>query len=318
MKSPAGLIALAFGATVLLAPAAHAQISNLPPEVAAKIASIGPVLNPPMIAATIDLLKPLVKPVDGDLRVAVDLFYGPDQRNRLDVYTPVQRPSSAPVIVFVHGGGYVRGDKNAYGVIYGNVPAYFARHGMVAVNATYRLAPQHPWPAGAEDVGKVVAWLKVHASEYGGDPNRIILIGHSAGATHVASYVFDPALHPAGGAGVVGTALVSGVYRITKADLSAANNVAYFGKDESKLPARSPITHVDSGKVPLFLALSEFDPPYLATPTLELAEAVCHRDGKCPRLIWLKGHNHISEVASIDTADHELSDALLGWITALR
>src|SRR5690242_9475478 len=112
---------------------------------------------------------------------------------------------------------------------------------MLAVVANYRLAPAHPWPAGAEDVGKVIGWVKAHAATYGGDPHHIVLVGQSAGATHAASYVFDPSLHPIEGAGVVGTVLMSGVYRITCTD-NAPNLEAYFGDDEEKLAERSPIT----------------------------------------------------------------------------
>ncbi len=297
---------------------AQAQVGNLPPEVGQKIAAMGPVLNPDMIAATFSLLRPIVKQAPmGGLKITTDVSYGADPRHLLDVYVTAQHGDRLPVVIYIHGGGYVGGAKDRDG-IYGNVAAFFARRGALAINATYRLAPQHPWPAGAEDVGRVVAWAKANAAQQGGDPARIVLIGHSAGATHVASYAFDPALHPASGAGVAGVALVSGEFHITKAHLAAPNVVAYFGKDESQLEARSPLTNAGKSKVPLFLAVAEFDPPFLFTPTMELASAVCLRDGKCPRLIWLKGHNHISEMASFDTPDHELGDALWDWIGGLK
>jgi triacylglycerol lipase len=116
----------------------------------------------------------------------------------------------------------------------------------------------------------------------------------------------------------VGAVLVSGVFRVTKEDAAAPNVAAYFGKDELQYAERSPITHVAQSKVPLFLATAEWDPPFLFSPTLELAAEVCRRDGKCPRMIWLKGHNHISEMASFDTADHELGDAILDWMGGLK
>lgn len=304
-------------ALVLGAAPGHAQMASLPQEVQAKIMAMGPVLNPDMIVATLDALRPIVKqsPLAG-LKITTDMSYGPDARHLLDVYVAQPQRTGMPVVVFIHGGGYVGGAKNRDG-IYGNVTAFFARHGMLGVNATYRLAPQHPWPAGAEDVGKVVVWVKAHAAEYGGNPERIVLIGHSAGATHVASYVFDLALHPAGGPGVVGAVLVSGAFRVTKEGL-APNVAAYFGKDESQFANRSPITHVGKSKVPLFIAMAELDPVFLATESLELAQVVCKRDGKCPRFIWLKGHNHISEMASFDTPDRELGETIVNWIGALK
>jgi acetyl esterase/lipase len=68
---------------------------------------------------------------------------------------------------------------------------------MVGVNMTYRLAPQHLWPAGAADIGSVVGWLRQHAAEHGADSDRIFLLGTSAGAVHVASYIAHPQFHPA-------------------------------------------------------------------------------------------------------------------------
>jgi triacylglycerol lipase len=63
------------------------------------------------------------------------------------------------------------------------------RNGMVGVNMTYRLAPQAKWPAAQEDIGSAIAWIKANAAAQGGDPNRIYLMGHSAGASHVANYM---------------------------------------------------------------------------------------------------------------------------------
>jgi triacylglycerol lipase len=166
-------------------------------------------------------------------------------------------------------------------------------------------------------VGKVVAWAKANASRYGGDPSRIFLMGHSAGATHVASYLLDASLHPKDGAGVAGAVLVSGFYEVTAENL-APNITAYFGGDSAKYPARSPITHVRESKVPLFIAVAEYDPPFLEIPSLDLAAKVCARDGKCPRFAWLKGHNHISELASLNTRDDELGRLVVDFIRVTR
>lgn len=72
-------------------------------------------------------------------------------------------------------------------------------------------------------------------------------------------------------------------------------------------------THVAGSELPLFLAVAEYDPPFLETSSLELAAALCARDGKCPRLAWIKGHNHISEMASINTRDQELGRQIVDF-----
>jgi triacylglycerol lipase len=298
---------------------ATAQISKAPPEVRAKIAAMGAKLDGDLIKQTIEMYLPLVKaapPLD-HVKIATDIAYGEDAKQTLDIYQP-ERRRNMPVVVYIHGGGYVGGDKNGYGgAIYANVPSYFARHGMLGVNANYRLATDHVWPAGAEDVGKVVAWLKANAARYGGDPRRIFVIGHSAGATHVAGYVLDASLQPKGGPGVAGAILVSGEYRIS-AENPPPNVKAYFGADTGLYGARSPLTHVKESKVPLLLATSEYDPVFLAVWTYELAGEVCRRDGKCPRFAWLKGHNHISEMAAFDTKDQELGRQIVDFVRATR
>jgi triacylglycerol lipase len=276
---------------------------------------MGPNLNPEVVSKTAAMMKPLVAsaPLNG-IKLTADLSYGSDPLQKIDIYQPL-KTRRAPIVVFVHGGGFSGGDKNSYGPIYGNVTAYLARHGMLAVNADYRLAPQAVWPAQAEDVGLVIAWLKANGARYGGDPGRIFVIGHSAGATDVASYVRDDRLHPKEGPGVVGAILISGVYRATSLRPS---DRPYFGADESQYEARMPAAHIGESKLPLFLVTAEFDPIFLAPDTYDLAARVCARDGKCPRFAWLKGHNHLSETMSIGSKDDGLGRQLVDFIRATK
>src|SRR5205085_3613438 len=118
------------------------------------------------------------------------ITYGADPKQVLDVYTadsaPGRRPR--PVLLFVHGGGFRGGDK--HGPFYpDNVTLWAARHGMVGINIDYRLAPQNPYPAAAQDLAAAIGWARANAARYGGDPRRIVLFGHSAGANHVADYL---------------------------------------------------------------------------------------------------------------------------------
>jgi acetyl esterase/lipase len=129
------------------------------------------------------------------------LAYGPDARHRLDLHKPEGR-TGVPIVVYLHGGAYVRGSRSVNAEVYGNVATYFARQGMLGVNGTYRLAPEAQWPAAAQDVGLLVQWLKANAAAHGSDPTRICLIGNSAGATHVATFVYQKDLQAANGAAV--------------------------------------------------------------------------------------------------------------------
>lgn len=222
-----------------------------------------------------------------------------------------------PVVVFLHGGAYVRGERNLNAEIYGNVSMYFAQNRMLGVNATYRLAPAAQWPAASEDVSALVTWLKAHASEYGGDPRRIYLIGHSAGATHVATYAFLKDLHPKSGPGVAGLILMSGRYHFdpNPDDPNLRNFQAYFGTDPKRYPAMSPINHVKRArKLPVFIAVAEYDNPDLDTQGAMLLSALCQRDRACPRFTRMEHHNHLSMVFQFNTADRAMGREILDFI----
>jgi len=275
-----------------------------PPGVADKIKAIGAKFDNDILAQTCALYAPLVtQQARAGVTITDDVAYGGDPRQKLDLYRPEGR--RLPILVYIPGGGYVAGDKNADGVFYRNVGIYFANHGYLAIVANYRLAPAHPWPAGAQDVAGAVAWARREAESHGGDPNRVFLFGQSAGATHVASYLFDPQFHPPGGAGIKAAILMSGgAYRVPAKP--APNHVAYFGADASQYEARSPITHLGTSKVPLFLSVAEYDPGTLTAPTFDLARAVSLRDGKAPQFAFLRGHNHVSTVQSLGSSQDDV------------
>lgn len=271
-----------------------------------------------------ELYEPILEdaPREG-VQVTRDVSYGPHSRHLLDLYRPGEGDASSgslqPVLVFFHGGAYTSGDRDVRsGQAYGNVPTYFARRGLLAVNATYRLAPDHPWPAGAEDVRRVVAWLGKHAADHGGDPDRIFLVGHSAGATHVATYAFDHRTQPPSGPGVAGIVLVSGRYRVHPevADDPGSERIrAYFGSDPALYPSRSVVNHVHDSEVPAMLVTAEYDTPVLARTSAELLFALCERDdGRCPRHLQLEHHNHMSEVLAINTSDDYLGRQILDFV----
>jgi acetyl esterase/lipase len=171
--------------------ASTAAMAQVPPELVDQIAAIGRVSDP---GKTAPLYVPLhqKEPYSG-VKISRDVKYGPDERNALDLFVPEAAGSGRPVFMFVHGGGFVRGSKRQAGSpFYDNIMLWAVRNGMIGVNVTYRLAPQHQWPSGGEDLGMAVRWVGENAGAHGGDVNRVYLMGHSAGATHVAIYVAHP------------------------------------------------------------------------------------------------------------------------------
>ena len=109
--------------------------------------------------------------------------------------------------------------------------------------------------------------------------------------------------------------LSSGTYRVA-GDKVPPNVIAYFGSDPSHYDARSPITHVHQTNVPLLLTVSEFDPPFLASPTFELAAKLTNANGLPPQLRWLASHNHVSNVLSVGTADDVTANLFADFLTS--
>ena len=255
-------------------------------------------------------------PADGVRRHA-DLAYGPHERHRLDLYLPPDGSvdERRPVVAFVHGGAFVRGDKDASPHIYANVPRWFARQGYIGVNVEYRLAPEAAYPAGAEDVAAALAWLRAEAAAYGGDPQRIVLVGHSAGGSHVASCLSDPACGD-NLAGVAGAVLVSARLQAdTLPDNPNAGGVAaYYGNDPALQVARAPMPFAGRLRVPLMVAFAEFENPYLDLYALQYAARVREAQGRSPRVVQVAHHNHTSIVAHLGTDDTAFSRVLSDFL----
>ena len=118
------------------------------------------------------------------LKVTRDQSYGPDVRNKLDVYAP-QDAHGAPTILFIHGGSWQGGDKAGHAF----VGESLARAGYVVGVMNYRLAPQNRYPSYVQDGAAALKWLRDHAGQFGGNPNDLFVSGHSAGGFNAAELV---------------------------------------------------------------------------------------------------------------------------------
>lgn len=294
--------------------------------VARAIRAMGAAFNPDILKATLDLFRPLQEAAARDgVRRHADIAYGDDPRHLLDVFAPAGEgllKGTAPVLVFLHGGGFVGGERSPVpGLIYDNVPTFFARNGCVAVNATYRLAPAHGWPSGAEDVGRIVTWVRENIAAFGGDPASIVLFGHSAGAAHVAAWTFLQRVHGSAGPLVAGAILLSGVYSVQHpsyhTDGASPNQQAYYGSDPQAWPGMATLGQVRRGHPPVFLGVAEYDPYAFAWPSFALAGELVRADRTPPRIQTVAGHNHISTVAMINSEVDTLGPELLRFVTGL-
>jgi acetyl esterase/lipase len=296
----------------MIASAAVAEEGPMPPEIAGKLKELGHVIDPPNTAL---LYAPLQeKEPYPDVRIERDVKYGPADRNLLDVFMPQTPAAGRPVLIFVHGGAFVRGNRRLPGTpFYDNVMLWAVKNGFVGVNITYRLAPQFPWPVGAEDVAAAVQWVSDKIGERGGDPARIYLMGHSAGAVHVASYVSHPEFYKVRDGGLKGAIMASGIYDLTATPLGDPEH-AYFGDDPSRYAGQSSLPGLLTTTIPLMAVTAELDPPVFVKQFDILKEAACKRPVGCARALLLQQHSHMSEIFSINTADTRLASEILDFV----
>jgi acetyl esterase/lipase len=191
------------------------------------------------------------------VRRIADLAYGSDPAQRLDVYVPA-RPGGEAVLL-VHGGGWRRGDKDNRKVVANKLADWSAR-GMVVVSVDYRMLPEADPLAQAGDVAAALAWAQRHAREWGADPSRFVLAGHSAGAHLVALLDAEPSLARSHGAGAWrGTvALDSAALDVTKI-MRGRHPSLYddaFGNDPAYWRAASPTLQLTRGAKPILLVCS--------------------------------------------------------------
>ncbi len=220
-----------------------------------------------------------------------DVAYGDDPRQKLDICATYGH--RRPVVLFVPGGGFTRGDKS----LHQHVPTFFAREGFVGVVMNYRLAPDHGWPDAARDVAAALDWIADRIGDCGGDPERIAVLAHSASAAHAGAALFDERFRPQCFASVRAVALLSGLYRIDPG-APASGVTAYFGADPATFDDRSPLGAAARFTLPAVVASAELDPPYLVRQSDALVEALVG-SGRTPLVLHLEGHNHVSPVLAL-------------------
>ncbi len=185
--------------------------------------------------------------------VARGAMFGGDPRQRLDLYAPTARPAGRlPVIVFFYGGSWNSGTKDGYAF----VGRALAARGFLVAIPDYRLVPQVRYPGFLEDNASAVRWVIAHAAGYGGDPRRLLLAGHSAGAYDAAMLAYDPRWLGADRAAVRGLIGLAGPYDFLPLD-GAVVEAAFGGVAD---PATTqPVNFVRPGAAPAFLATGDED-----------------------------------------------------------
>jgi acetyl esterase/lipase len=209
-------------------------------------------------------------PTDRAEQAGQGIAYGDEPRQRLDVYAPPQGAAGAPVAVFFYGGTWEDGRRQDYGW----VGRALAAEGFLTLAPDYRLYPEVTYPAFLEDGAAAVAWAVENAAAYGGDPRRIVLIGHSAGAYNAVMLGLDRAYLEAAGVDpsrIRAVAGLAGPYDFLPLKGETVRGVFGGAPDPA---ATQPINQVDAGAPPAFLATGGDDSVVLPRNTEALAAAL--------------------------------------------
>lgn len=225
-------------------------------------------------------------------RPAASAVYDPAHGLALDLYRPHGvMDAPVPVVVFLYGGSWRHGSRGQYRF----VGERLARQGVLAIVADYRTAPRTVFPGFVEDAAAAVAWTRTHAAAYGGDPSRIYVAGHSAGAQIAAllgtdaRYLRAHGLAPRDLAGVIG---LSGPY-----DFEIAGYEDVFGPP-AQWPLAQPVAFVDGDEPPFLLVHGTGDRVVEAVDSRILADRLRAAGGSA-EVLWLPGAGHLAPLAAL-------------------
>lgn len=206
-------------------------------------------------------------PKDGGVaKVATAAPFGAHPRQKLDLYRPSAETAAAaslPVIVFLYGGSWNSGDRNGYAF----AGRALASRGFLVAVPDYRLVPEVRFPAFLEDNAAAVRWVIANAARHGGDPSRIVIVGHSAGAYNAAMLALDPRWLGADRRAVRGFAGLAGPYDFLPLDGPVTR--AAFGQERVPATTQS-INFVSADDPPALLLHGAKDTTVLPRNSIDL------------------------------------------------
>jgi acetyl esterase/lipase len=247
----------------------------------------------------LDLLDALV-PRSGYV-ADTDLAYGEGARRRLDIYRPATAIlAAAPVIVFFYGGNWESGARRHYRF----VGQSFASRGFVTVVPDYRLYPEVRYPGFVEDGAAAVLWVARNIARFGGDPARIVLAGHSAGAHTALMLALNPAFLGADRTTVAGAVGLAGPY-----DFKPRGRNRDILDADGGGPSSMPIDYADGAGPPVLLLTGDADPTVSPANSTRLAARIRERGGRV-RVIEYRGAGHSKIIAALA--------APLSWLLPVR
>lgn len=223
-------------------------------------------------------------------------------KHKLDLYLPKDK-KDFPVLMFVHGGSWRSGDRSNYPALANR----FAKLGIAVAIPSYRLMPKNPHPAQIEDVAAAFAWVYKNIAQFGADPNRVYVAGHSAGGHLVALLALDRQYllkYEIPAAAIRGVAALSGVYDVSM--------LAGFKREDGQRDA-SPQHYIHAPAPPFLITYCEWD--YLALPKQARDFAAALKKDFIPtQLEYIPGENHITEIIDIVKDGDPTARAVIDFI----
>jgi len=221
------------------------------------------------------------------------LAFGPEPRQKLDIYVPSELAAPSAVVLFFYGGGWQGGDRANYRA-FGQA---FASAGMVTVVADYRLYPEVKYPGFVEDAAGAMAFVRAHAARYGGDPDRIFLAGHSAGAYNAVMLASEPKFLAARGGnldwirGVIG---IAGPYNFLPMRDPLYVDMFHGTNNTDSMP----VHHVDGPRPPMLLISGSADRTVRLSNTHDMSERL-KSFGSDVKVIFYEGVGHMGVILSL-------------------
>lgn len=238
----------------------------------------------------------------------LDVRYGPGAAEALDVFLS-ESEAPAPIIVFIHGGGWRGSNKEARAF-----PAdLFCRSGAVWISIEYPLAPAHRLDAMVAAVRRAVLWVQSNAASFNGDAARIVVVGNSAGG-HLAAMAATTDWQAEAGLPeppISGLVTISGVFDMRPLQLTHANS--WLEMDDASVLRNSPSRHIPDKGCPLVALVGTHEPDEFRRQSIDFAADWAARGGNA-RSIVVPEHNHFSIIGLLGEADNPVSGALLEMI----
>ena len=234
----------------------------------------------------------------------------PDNRDRLDVYMP-EGASNAPVVLFFHGGGLLNGGKDAGS----HLASSLVPRGIGVVSANYRLSPGVMHPAHLQDAAAAFAWTVEHIGSYGGDPGRVYLSGHSAGAYLAAQLSLDPRYlraHELELSDIRGTAPISPFLYVEEVAPDRSKTV--WGEDVKVWREASVASYFGTGKPPMVLIYADGDADWRREQIERMADALRAAGHEAVAAVQVDDRTHGSVLRNIAHAGDPASQLLIDFI----